>query len=54
MLNTQYDKFQASSPIPAPPVKLFYRDEFVLPLPPGYLYPMEKLRLLPLPCRYDN
>ena len=27
-------------------MKLFYCDEFVLPLPPGHRFPMEKYRLL--------
>jgi acetoin utilization deacetylase AcuC-like enzyme len=29
-----------------PPMKLFYCDEFVLPLPPGHRFPMEKYQLL--------
>lgn len=29
-----------------PRMKLFYADEFVLPLPPGHRFPMEKYRLL--------
>jgi acetoin utilization deacetylase AcuC-like enzyme len=29
-----------------PPMEIFYCDEFVLPLPPGHRFPMEKYRLL--------
>ncbi len=36
----------ARSCVIAPPLKAFYSDHFVLPLPPGHRFPMEKYRMI--------